>query len=526
MSTRPAAGDYTGHALVDVGLAGLCALNDRAVPAELQHGDLDAASDFIAAHYFTGALDPYLAVVFTNNSGYAGPNRVKHPEDYAEVFRPQSAPPRKHLSAAAPGSTCAFCAAPAHAGVHRQHVPLFSAAGVLNFLPGGQGELRVCARCLLAVQFAPMAGRRANGAMLAVHADEPALMLAFAARYLEDNRRLLRLTLPSERAPVHPAFEREQPMWDAPKKRYKMADAKGPRSLVLADLTDIAVRTAANDRRPRPAALHVYLLSNSGQGPSFLCLPVPSGVVLFVRRASEATTRAAWLAIGTKFWPLSGVAEQDDDGRGPQTRRSAPRGARVAGRPGWSANPAFEDLYKVFEGGFVDRQRARGWLARHVLGRIQRQAGDVRFADTRARQWALAELFLKEVMSMKAARIEAIKRFADKLAQQIQGQNDRRLFRALMYASKPYEVRQALLASQRESASRALLFGLDEYAAVWLHADGDEYLVRDLVCLRVVEQLSTQGFFEAHPEEQLESPTEGDERATSNEEGAWATSRD
>lgn len=517
MSAPPTSGDYTGHALVDVGLAGLCALSGRSLPTELHDADLDAGGDFIAEHYFTGALDPYLSVVFTNNSGYAGPNRAKRPGDYAEVFRPHRVPPRKHLSAALPGSACAFCAAPAHAGVHRQHVPLFSAAGVLNFLPGGQGELRVCARCLLVVQFAPMAGRRANGKMLAVHTDDARLMLTFAARYLEDNRRLLRLALPSERAPVHPAFEREQPMWDPTNKRYKMADAKGPRSLVLADLTDIAVRTAPSDRHPRPAGLHVYLLSNSGQGPSLECLPVPSGVVAFVRCASEASTRAAWQAITVRFRPLSGVVEQDAD---PRARRRAARGVSVAGRPGWSANLAFEDLCKVFEGGFVDRPSARAWLARHVLGRIERHAGDVRFADTQARQWALAALFLTEVMSMKAARIDAIKHFADKLAQHIHSQHDRRLFRALAYAAKPYELRQALLAGQRESAGRALLFGLDEYATVWLHEDGDEYLVRDLVCLRVVEQLATAGYFAAHPEEQLEAPGEDDDPREHDEEGA------
>ncbi len=53
-------------------------------------------------------------------------------------------------------------------------------------------------------------------------------------------------------------------------------------------------------------------------------------------------------------------------------------------------------------------------------------------------------------------------------------------------------------------ASERLLFGLDEYARVWLHEDGDEFLVRDLVAIRVVERLAEIGYFNEHPEEEAE----------------------
>ena len=100
---------------------------------------------------------------------------------------------------------------------------------------------------------------------------------------------------------------------------------------------------------------------------------------------------------------------------------------------------------------------------------------------------------------MNKSRIEAIRSFADKVAGWIDGTNDRKLLYALSF-DKPWELRGALLRAQRESAKADLLFGLDEFSDVWLSQDGDEYLVRDLVCLRVVERLHALGFFAAHPE--------------------------
>jgi hypothetical protein len=343
--------------------------------------------------------------------------------------------------------------------------------------------------------------------MLAVHADEPQLMLDFARRYLDDNRRLLALALPEARAPVHAEFDREQPMWDPGRKRYKMADATGPRSLVIHDLTEIGAKAAPTDLRPRPVALAVYHLSNSGQGPSVEVLEMPSGLVTFVRMAARPPTREAWLGLATDYQPL-----QEEAGKAGKRARRGRRGRAgapgVAGRPGWSRNPAFEDLCRVFEGGFTDRNRAAAWLGRHILGRLEdRRTGQPsRYKRTRARIWALAELFLKEVLGMKAGRIEAVKRFADKLAVHVHGKNDRRLFRAIAFAM-PFELRRALLAAQRETARAGgeLLFGLDEYATVWLHEDGDEWLVRDLVAIRVVERLHEFGHFAEHPEDALEA---------------------
>ncbi|MGH9333903.1 MAG: hypothetical protein ACRD21_09150, partial [Vicinamibacteria bacterium] len=316
--------------------------------------DLDRVSDFIAENYFSGKLDPYLNVVFLN-SGYCGPNKTD-PKSYEDVYRAHRVAAAGNVSPARDGERCVFSDLPAGALVHRQHLPLFSAAHVMNFRPGGQTAVPIAGSYLVAVQFAPMAARRAEGRMLAVHADGTSTILAFGRRYLEDNRRLLALALPTERALVHSSFAREQPMWDPQKKRYKMADVKGPRSLIMWDLTEIAGESRPSDVRPHPVALTAYFLSNSGQGPSLEIFDIPSGAVSFVLRAAQGAGRSAWTRIRSNFQRLHDSTERSKPKRG----RKATAG--VPGRAGWSRNRAFEDLCKIFDAGFTDTVLARGWL--------------------------------------------------------------------------------------------------------------------------------------------------------------------
>jgi CRISPR-associated protein Cst1 len=506
---------WTGHALIDVGVAGVCALTKKKPPEEVTLDDLDRVSDFIASSYFSGRLDPYLSVVFTNNSGYCGPNKVDDPKGYAEVYRAHRVSPKDYLRPAV-DSRCAFSGLPADVWVHRQHLPLFSAAEVMNFRPDGQTLVPIAASYLVALQFLPMASRRSEGRMLSVHSDDPTLTLWFAKHHLDRHRMLLELPLPTERAIVHPGYESELPMWDAAKKRYKYADAKGPRSLVISTLGEIAYKAAPSDSRPQTSALTAYLISNSGQGPSCEIFDVPGGVTSFVLKAAEATTAKAWEAVTKRFRPVK--AQDEDEQSGAKVKKKASAKAPAPeGRPGWSKNPAFEALCSIYEPGFLDQQAAGRWLSRYVLGRMNDSKGSRRYEHTNARMWLLAELFLTEVMGMKAGRIETIKKFADKLADWIAAQNDKRLYRSLMM-DRSSELRRVLRLIQQESAKAGtVLFGLDEYASVWLHEEGGDWLVRDLICIRVVEKLAQQKFFDQNPDAVVEELNKDDSNGEESE---------
>lgn len=494
---------FTGHALIDVGLAGLCAFSKRARPEELTAEDLDAAGAFMEEHYYGGGLNAYLSCVFMNSS-FVQPNEGadKKQAFISQYLRAHRAEPHADVV----GLRCAFSGEPATSPLVRTHLPMFSGEGVMNFRPNGTTFVPAAGPYVVALMFLPLSSRRAEGRLLAVHADDPVLTIRFARRYLEDNRRLLQLALPKERAPTHPHYDREQPMWDAAKKRYKFADVKGPRSLVIDDLTSLAREALPSDARPTPTALTATLLSSSGQGPSLEVFQVPSGVVAFVAKAAGARTASAWKAVASRYWPVSG---QDDAEEGAPRKKKKAADKPIPGRAGWTRNPAFEELCAIFEAGFTDRGAAARWLRRHVLGRLDGKDERTSYRDGSARSWALAELFLKEVLGMKDGRVQRIQVFADKLAEWIFKKTDKKLYLALTFG-KLSEVDHVLRRVQRESAGTDLLFGLAEYKDVWLHDDGDRRLVRDLVCIRLVERLHELGYFKEHPEDALEERANAD----------------
>ncbi len=507
---------WTGHALLDVGIAGLCAFASRKRPEDLSLEDLDRAATRMEEHYYEGKMNPYLTCVFMNSS-FVQPNegaekRAKFVLQYLRAHRAEPDP-------SVVGMRCVFSGEPATSPLVRTHFPLFSGEGVMNFRPGGTTSVPAAGAYVTALMFLPLASRKAEGRLLAVHADDGALTIAFAKRYLRDNERLLALALPTERALTHAHYDREMPTWDAPKKKHKFADAKGPRSLVVSDLTEAATEAMPTDARPRPVAVTAYLLSSSGQGPSLDIFSIPSGAVGFVLRAAQADTRKAWTSVATKYWPLRAASDDTAPGK-PAKRLTKRSGTPTPGRAGWSRNPAFEELCTVFDAGFTDTHAAGAWLRKHILGRIDTRAktgATTRYVETNARSWRLAELFLEEVLGMERNRIETVKRFSDKVADWIVRKNDRRLWKSLAF-DKLQEFQGRLRRAQQESAARAasggeLLFGIDEYATVWLHEDRDAYLVRDLIAIRVVERLHERGWFADHPEDALEKTTEGAEGA-------------
>lgn len=502
---------WTGHALCDVGVAGLLAFAEKQRPEDLTLEDLDGASAWMEKQYYSGLLGTFLSCVFMNAS-FVQPSESpeKRAAFISRYVHGHRASPQPELV----GKRCVFSDLPATSAMVRTHLPLFSGEGVMNFRPDEATSVPVAGSFVVAIMFLPMASRRSEGRLLCVHADDEALTRAFARRYLADNRRLIGLALPTQRADVHAGYDRELPMWDGTKKRYKMADAKGPRSLVVSDLTEVAAESFANDERPHAVAITAYLLSNSGQGPSLEIFAMPSGIVTFIVKAAGASTRAEWAAISKRFWPVSNKPE-DEDGQKPAktaSKAGKSKAPPVAGRAGWTRNPAFEALCGIFDAGFTDRRAAGSWLRTYVLGR--RNADDKKYQATDARSWKLAELFLKEVLGMKEGRIKAIREFSDKLAVWIHSKGDTRLYRSIVF-DKLSDLQHNLRRVQRESASQTLLFGLEEYRSVFLHEDGDRYLVRDLISIRVIEELHRVGFFQKNPEQLVDSEAaeEGTEAA-------------
>lgn len=517
---------FTGHPLADVGIATLCAMAGREGPAALTLSDLDQMAEELRAYYFSGLMTSYLSCVFMN-AEYVQPGSGKGKEkkraDYADrVLRAHRWPAEER----AQGLQCAYSREPATHLVHRSQVPLLTGEDVLNFFPAGQGGLPVAGPYLAAIQALPMGGRRAEGRLLIVHSDDPELTLALARKYVADNRRLLNLArsnkLPAKDGP-DPILEREHAMRaqskDGNTAGAKYPDAKGPTSLVAADLLEISLAPGSAET---PSSVTVYVMSNSGQGPSLEIHTIPSNLVRFLRLVNSAGVARSWRDILARSWrdPLGKDDRSAASGKGVAGKGKVSAQAKrhpkakgklvptVAGGPGRSKNDVLEDLFRIFDAGFTDLRAARRFVRRHLLRDVHWSVGQAlgRSASTGLIEpslvdWTLTELFLTEVMGMDAKRIERIKEFADGLAKHIGASHDGRLFRDVVFGRRPWEVRNALTKAQRNEAREhdRLLFGLQEYLDVFESDDAvgmaDWALTRDLISIRLVESLHESGFF-------------------------------
>ncbi|MGH8932072.1 MAG: hypothetical protein ACRDZO_15995 [Egibacteraceae bacterium] len=160
--------DWTGNPIIDVGLAAMCAMAGVAAPPMLTVAHLDEVSAELAGAYFSGAMGAYLTCVYPN-SAYVNPTmgEEKRARYRRDVLRAHRRAPRPEA--------CQLCGRAAVAWANRQHLPMVTGEGVVNFVPNAAGGLRVCGTCLLAAQAFAFGAVRCQGRALAVGSDAPEL---------------------------------------------------------------------------------------------------------------------------------------------------------------------------------------------------------------------------------------------------------------------------------------------------------------------------------------------------------------
>lgn len=513
--------NWTGHPLVDVGIATLCAMSKKNDPRDLTLNDLDAAADRMSEYYFSGLMNSYLTCVFMN-SAYVQPNmsEEKRKEYENKVLR-------AHRSSCVTndGMKCPFSSKGASTSIHRGQMPMLTGENVLNFFPAASGALPIFGPYLVALQALPLGGRRSEGRLVIAHGDDPAITLAFAEKYLADNQRLLSLaksgSLPLTKGPS-PDLEREQAAVDS-KKQAKYPDAKAPGTLIVNDLMEIYRVRMGGEFGTRPdVSVTAYWLSNSGQGPSLEIFHLPAQVTRFLRIVDAAPHGMRWRSLLAKAWRspyIKEASDNEEEEKKSDRKRKKPDKPQLPGGPGRSRNDIIADLFAIYEHGFMDAATAKNFLRRHLL-RDTLVSGALKLREPEMTDWSLTEIFIKEVMGMDERQIKAIRQFADRLADHISQTNDRGLFRDLVYSQRPWEVRNALTKAQRNQAKEKgrLLFGLEEYLNVFEAESavgrGDWSLSRDLISIRLVEQLYNKGFFSREDNRELlaEPETRADEK--------------
>lgn len=466
--------EFSGHLFFDVGIATITAFAGKAHPTELVEQDFAEIADYMTAEYVRQPLRSFLTVVFPN-SGFTQPAYFKQPEvqqDYADrVLRGYWG------KGSIPAETCVYTGEPAvdiafdvkdklpPGRAFRQHVPLTLGEDVINFHPNGDAGLPISGKAMLAIQAFPLGCAKCGGRLLAVHSDNESLTLYFARTFLRENRKFIQLAQAagSNKMP-EPHFSH----------RTLLIDTLLNADEMQKDAMDVS----------EPFSLTVYHLSNSGQGPSLDIYYLPFEICDFLRDMKLALYRPDWQKIVNRAWEVP-----------PKTKTKK----REEFKP--SRNWLYEDLFRLPDNAahFVRTYFLRSAL-HNVRGKTDPRSEYSLSDEVGLVSWKITSRFLRRIMHMDAERIRSIRDLGDQLANYISTQNDRRFFQEF-YRQKHYEYfRTALIKANLAHVKRGNppFITLDPFIDVF--EEGDELarrdwkLARDLVLIRVIEQLHENGW--------------------------------
>lgn len=480
--------DYTGHPLVDVGIATIAAFAGKRDPRTLTEADLDQIADYIERNYVVDPLKSFLSVAFPN-SGFTQPAYNTQPEKrqvYADrvLHAYRSNVPTLDVP-------CVFTGKPAAAipfdvkgqlkpgRTFRQHVPLLTGEDVINYFPYGDAGLPISGAALLAIQALPLGCAKVRGRLLAVHCNDPDLMYEFALRFLRQNRQKI---LTAQQAGEKKLLE--DPHW--------------PGTTIIYTLLELERERTEAEKEERPISITAYHFSNSGQGVDLKLYHIPLEIAAFLKAAMSSRYRVAWMALCDRGWEVV-------------WGRAARKGEAFAPR----YNVLYEDLFRLPEETpqFIRRYFLRIPDRRPSLPGDPTAGYSVR-QDVGLVSWDLTALFLRKVVNMNPNRIEQIRKLGDTLAEYVSSENERRFFQSFLMARRYDNLRALLIRASvaRIKQGQPPLIAFDPYTEVFEEGEDLPYtdwrLARDLVLIRMIEQLHQLGWLQAHAEEIPESAME------------------
>ncbi len=493
--------DYTGHPFLDVGLATLTAFARKRHPRELTKEDLKQAADYMARNYIMKPLKSFLSVAFTSNAwfiqdaynpdkpGLSEEERVarqqrrsfwrdRHLYQWDEPVDMHSTETDFFTGLPVVSQSLSQKLRPGRGA--RAQIPLTLGDENINFLPYGDSGIPISGMSVLALQIMPLGCAKVGGRLLAVHSDDPDLILHYARTFLRTNLQNVEI--------AQAAGEKKLPD-TSPRK---------PRTLLIEHLLEAQRQARRLGEDTPPATITAYHFTNSGQGADLDIYPLPLEVSAFLAAAQSPRYRHAWQALTQRAWQIT----------------KAKRGKEA---PPPTYNRLYEDLFALPEQAayfirtyFLRRpNRIRPWKKDEDPTRTYHSAQEAHLIS-----WPLTQLFLKKVMHMDPTRIQHIRELGDRLADYVINQNDRRFFFNFYTARSYAQMRAALIkASQAEvKAGRPPLITLDVFLSVFEETEGIPYedwrLGRDLVLIRMFEQLYQQGWLQQHAQELPEEESE------------------
>jgi len=490
---------YTGHPLFDVGVATVTAMAGKVDPTEVDSADLEKAASFIEREYVREPLKSFLGVAFTTNAWFNQPAFTKQPEKRREYAGRILKSYNKEL----PDERCVFTGEPATSvpfsdklppgRAFRQHIPLLTGEGFINFHPWGSAGIPVSGKAALCLQAFPLGCAKCGGRLLAVHSDNYDLMYDYAARFLEQNLKSMSLAQENDST--------------------KMPEAGfSAKTLLIETFLLIEQRRRDEATDHRPSSVTAYHLTNSGQSnpldernPPLEIYYLPLELTDFLSALSGPIYRNEWNSIVGRAWRLAQ----------PSKKSNRPVEESADSRP--KRNYLYEDLLRLPDNA-AEFIRCY-FLRRPVISKVEddpRRSYSMR-DEISLVSWKIVELFLWKVMNVDKERIQMIRELGDRLAEYVASQNNWPFFKAFYGETRSYSnMRNLLIKANLDHVKRGNppLLTLDPFIEVFEEGSDvsrpDWRLARDLVIIRMIEQLHSLGRLDQNIDDLTESQEENE----------------
>lgn len=443
---------YTGHALIDAGVAALCAYMGTLSPEDVTDEHLTQFSHYLRLLQTNQVFNnKVLSIAFTKNAAFT----ANMGDDKRSLALDEILMSWQHDTFVEGRDTLACVFFPEYRSIlsaDRRHLPLMNAQNTINFTPMGNGGIPVCGLALLMLSAMALNAYQIGGKLLVFHqiGADTNLNSLIAREIWHFNHLLLTASLTDDVQEWTSPYSHPQTAYvDSIVHARKIANENGF-SNSLANIT-------------------AYYFSNSGQGAHLEILRLDNHLLSFLdaimRRASST-----WLFLVESTWQRS-----EDDARG--------RG--------------HNQLYTL-------------------LFQLPQQTPRFIKLLMRAHNWQVIALFLEKGLQMEQHDIDIIRDMGDRLAEYALTYENNptafyyRISRAKSFDDLRHHLRNAgehlLKASQQAKVQP--LFTFDEFVTVFT-SDVPYFswkLSRDLITFRMLEILTQRGGLDIDdlPEDALE----------------------
>ncbi|MEM5877363.1 MAG: hypothetical protein QXF12_00635 [Candidatus Aenigmatarchaeota archaeon] len=484
---------YLGEYILDAGLSAILIMSKKEYPEELTYADWINCLEKIKDYYIQNVLKESINIAFTLN-GYNNPSCKNGSREMKieEIFSIAIHGKNKRLASKNPepvppdGELCAFYENEvADIYVARDRYPLLPERDNLNLTPNGEGYLAVSKwvlGCVLASIF--VAPKIDNGLLYISTYDRE--MLLEIHKILYEKYILRQISIHKSGGDVNSFKVRH-----VPSRIYEIVNE--------------VVAEKEENRLLYPIAC--YYISNDGRSPFAYIYRFPSNLVIFIKRVNTAKYKHEWQDFINSFYVYSSKTKNNDLTEQKQYE---------------TVNTAYDYMLKSkhydtmkFVDGFI-----KGFFLKYILNKTKNYTNveEIKSNINYRSIWDLLKLFIKTLFRGKynsdmEEQIKVIERFAPKLADAVEKDVHKKLYKKILgYGGvdidnyKQFTNFLVKVSKDYAEETGEYLLSMDDFIVLFTKSTKKYkmgwWTVRNLVIIKMIEELVKRGYFKYHKEEE------------------------